>query len=50
MMVRTLEPASTDLFAAQSDAYGALEEMAFTRRGEALDGVVWDGDRYTRVE
>jgi len=50
MMVRTLEPASADLFAAQSDAYGALEEMAFTRNGGTLDGVVWDGDRYTRAE
>jgi hypothetical protein len=50
MMVRTLEPASADLFATQSDAYGALEEMSFTRTGETLDGVVWDGDRYTRIE
>lgn len=50
VMVRSLEPASADLFAAQSDAYGALEEMAFIRRAGTLDGVVWDGDRYTRIE
>lgn len=50
MLARTLEPASADLFAAQADAYGSLEEMAFTRTGGTLDGVVWGGDRYTRVE
>jgi len=47
---RTLEPASTDLFAAQADPFGSLEAMAFTRTGGRLDGVVWGGDRYERVE